>query len=50
VKYFFYKRDSKETVEMVRFKVKNKKIIGFIDLINSEFIFIEEFNKLGYPQ
>jgi hypothetical protein len=50
VRYFLCNRDSKETVEMVRFKVENKKIIGINGLpyITDKFIPVEEIDNPKY--
>lgn len=45
--YFLCDRKSKEMVEMMRFKISNKKIVG-IDIlpdINNEFVPIDEFDN-----
>lgn len=50
--YFLCDRKSKEMVEMMRFKISNKKIAGINILPNlhNEFIPIEEFDNLEIPE
>jgi len=50
VRYFLCKRDSKVTVEMLRFKVENKKIIGLHGLpcLDGKFVPVEEYDKPRY--
>ncbi len=50
--YFLCDRKSKEMVEMMRFKISNKRIVGINILpdINNEFMPIEEFDKQEIPE